>query len=210
MKLNTIVNNPKERRKSTPYHIYWYNTFTEDELVSIENLFDSYERERASITGAETGSDVAEQIRKSEVAFVVRDDNTSWIFDRFNLAINSMNNEFYGFDLNGYEKIQYTVYDSSYQGKFNWHMDTIMGGMPADSFDETRKLTLIMLLNEPGKDFTGGEFEITDSDQQNPIVPEMHRGTIIALPSYMIHRVKPVQLGVRKSVVIWVEGPKFR
>ena len=39
---------------------------------------------------------------------------------------------------------------------------------------------------------------------------EAARGTIIAFPSYVLHRVTPTESGVRKSLVIWVGGPEFR
>ena len=36
------------------------------------------------------------------------------------------------------------------------------------------------------------------------------RGTVIAFPSYQLHRVTPVTAGIRKSLVAWVLGPDFR
>ena len=36
------------------------------------------------------------------------------------------------------------------------------------------------------------------------------RGTLVAFPSYVMHRVTPVTSGTRKSLVAWVAGPKFR
>lgn len=206
---DTIVNNPKERRKSFPYYVYWNGAFSECELNDFENICDTYDRDRALTIGEKNKED-CEKVRKSEVCFIDRNNKTSWIFDRFNQVITNINNQFYQFILNGYDKFQYTVYNSDNQGKYDWHMDTIMGPMPDDNFDEIRKLTCVMLLKEPVKDFSGGEFELNISNEECPMVPEMTRGTIIAFPSFLIHRVKPVYLGIRKSVVIWVEGPKFR
>jgi PKHD-type hydroxylase len=36
------------------------------------------------------------------------------------------------------------------------------------------------------------------------------RGVVIAFPSYVLHRVTPITSGTRKSVVIWITGPKFK
>ena len=36
------------------------------------------------------------------------------------------------------------------------------------------------------------------------------KGTIIIFPSFIRHRVTPVTKGVRKSLVVWVDGPRFR
>jgi PKHD-type hydroxylase len=39
---------------------------------------------------------------------------------------------------------------------------------------------------------------------------EQKRGRIILFPSFFLHKVCPVTKGIRKSIVAWVEGPKFR
>jgi PKHD-type hydroxylase len=43
-----------------------------------------------------------------------------------------------------------------------------------------------------------------------PCVADRARGTLIAFPSYVLHRVMPIEPGTRKSPVIWVCGPVFR
>ena len=36
------------------------------------------------------------------------------------------------------------------------------------------------------------------------------RGNLVAFPSYVLHQVTPVTSGIRKSLVAWGAGPKFR
>ena len=152
-----------------------------------------------------------EDHRRSKVKFFDKNDDNFWIFDRFNNVINSINNQFYDFDLYGYNSFQYTIYDSSNNGMYEWHMDTILGSVPDDmSSSSTRKLSVVMLLSQHYEEFTGGEFQLNLGMEKDPITPKLNKGDIIAFPSFLIHRVKPVLLGVRKSLVIWVEGPKFR
>jgi predicted 2-oxoglutarate/Fe(II)-dependent dioxygenase YbiX len=43
-----------------------------------------------------------------------------------------------------------------------------------------------------------------------PYIAEGARGTVIAFPSYVLHRVTPIESGVRKALVVWVAGPEFR
>jgi PKHD-type hydroxylase len=150
--------------------------------------------------------DEVEKVRKSDIHFFSRDDNTGWIFDRFNYVIDSLNEQFFGFNLNGYENIQYTVYESDVQGKYDYHIDCNLSPI-IQRLDEMRKLSLVMLLNEPVIDFSGGELQLKMSDIDQ--TTDMYKGRIIAFPSFVLHRVKPVYLGIRKSLVIWVEGPKF-
>jgi PKHD-type hydroxylase len=75
---------------------------------------------------------------------------------------------------------------------------------------EPRKLSLTLLLNDDNDDFEGGEFQINNGKQETPITVDMFKGRAVLFPSFMIHRVKPVTKGVRKSLVVWVLGPKFR
>ena len=136
--------------------------------------------------------------------------DTAWIFNRLNFVIESINNQFYNFDLNGYDAFQYTEYDDYEFGKYDFHQDTIMSEDIPDDMIETRKLSLTMALNEPGVDFEGGEFQINIGQEKNAESIELKKGRIVLFPSFMIHRVKPVTKGKRKSLVVWVLGPKFR
>ena len=205
MKIN---NDPTLFRRVTYSHILWHNTFTEEELLDITKLCEKEELGSATTVGK--GEDCLEH-RRSKVKFYDRNDDNYWIFDRFNNVIERINDTYYGFDLFGYESFQYTVYDGSDNGMYEWHKDTILGDQLDNMWAEsTRKLTLVMLLAEPIKEFTGGEFQLNMGLEANPLTPNLQKGDIIAFPSFLIHRVKPVHLGTRKSIVIWVEGPKFR
>jgi hypothetical protein len=53
-----------------------------------------------------------EKVRKSNVRFHNRNENTAWIYDRLNWVIQQLNEQFYGFDLYGYDTMQYTEYES--------------------------------------------------------------------------------------------------
>jgi PKHD-type hydroxylase len=85
-------------------------------------------------------------------------------------------------------------------------MDMLHG---QNKFNITRKLSLVMCLSDPEKDFVGGEFEINVGNQEEPETILMKKGRMIFFPSYIIHRVKPVTKGIRKTIVIWITGPKF-
>lgn len=204
---NKIVNDTWSRRRLSYDHVYWDNAFTSCELDQIESMCNDFELKKGSTFGS-TDDDV-EYIRKSNIHFFDRSDNTGWIFERFNYVIESINQGYFGFNLNGYNNIQYTVYSSENQGKYDWHMDTEMFGTAHDWRAETRKLTLVMLMSEPVIDFSGGELQVNRSREEDAVTFDMWKGRIVAFPSFMLHRVKPVFLGIRKSLVIWVEGPKF-
>ena len=149
-------NNTKERLHTTYSWIYWDDLFSADELEILRSQVSS-ELYPATIMGSSDREEV-EKVRISDIKFYTRDDITSWVFDKFNYIISLINERYYGFNLNGYDVFQYTQYDSHNSGKYDWHMDTILGNnlQNADR-NQTRKLTVVMLLSEPEKDFTGGE-----------------------------------------------------
>lgn len=212
MSYKKLHNSPEYRACVTPSHAVWNQTFTEIELDYLEeyfgkmNLMDGYHGRK--INEEYTTSDVERRI--SKINFINPNEENLWIFEKINSSIELINENFFNYDLNGYSAIQYSEYHSSVGGKYDYHMDMILG--PQFNEIQTRKLSITMILNEPNKDFEGGEFVINYSSEQeceNESVP-LKRGQIIAFPSYMLHKVKPVTSGIRKSLVIWVLGPKFK
>jgi len=201
---SNVVNDPM-RRRIINSHAYWDNAFTSEELTNIELLCNDFEL-KAGITFGSSDISEVEKIRKSDIHFFNRTEQTSWIFERFNHVIDSLNRDFFGLNLNGYSDIQYTVYRSSNEGKYDYHIDCGLGEKREEQ-GEMRKLSLVMLLSEPVIDFSGGELQIKLSDHDMTL--DMWKGRIVAFPSFILHRVRPVHLGIRKSLVIWVEGPKF-
>ena len=200
-----LSNDPFEKRRIIYSSVWWDGAFTEKELMELEDYCSQDELKPSTTVG---DGENCEYIRKSKLNFYYKNKSNSWIFDKFNYVIESLNNDYYNFDLYGYDSFQYTVYNSENEGKYDWHMDSILNTITEGPERSTRKLSLVMLLSEPRKDFTGGEFQIDIGS--NPQTIDMHRGKIVAFPSFIIHRVKPVLTGIRKSIVIWVEGPKFR
>ena len=81
----------------------------------------------------------------------------------------------------------------------------------------TRKLSLIATLTEQGKDYEGGDFYVDygthneASGGQFQVIEGMRKaGTVVVMPSYVYHRVDPVTSGLRRSIVIWANGPPWR
>ena len=99
------------------------------------------------------------------------------------------------------EAFQYTVYDGEEGGHYNWHVD--MGRENV----EPRKISLSLQLTDP-LDYEGCNLVLEAGD--GPYVAERGRGTVVAFPSYVLHRVTPIESGTRKSLVVWVAGPEFR
>lgn len=203
MTYTTLYNNPWQRSQITFPFVTWDNGFTNEELKAIVDYCDSVGTQKGVTFGAKTDEEI-EKHRVSNVKFHDRNENTAWIFDRLNFIIQAANEQFYNFHLNGYAQFQYTTYDQS--GRYDWHTDMSFGEKFCDDA-EPRKLSLTLLLND---EFEGGQFQVNTGKEETPTTVEMHKGRVVLFPSFMIHRVTPVTSGVRKSLVVWTLGPKFR
>jgi PKHD-type hydroxylase len=123
------------------------------------------------------------------------------------------------------EHLQYTVYgEGEYYG---WHNDAGLasyykpmsggnrrhGEAIATDFlnqncEKVRKLSFSLLLSDPDT-YEGGNLQFLDEAGRSYIAPRQ-RGTIILFDSRAQHRVQKVTKGVRKSIVGWTVGPRFR
>ncbi|MBR1328830.1 2OG-Fe(II) oxygenase [Bradyrhizobium ottawaense] len=184
---------------------WWDNAFTDEELKKIIEYCDGQGLERAQVMGSE---EIEDNGRRCEIKFHQRNDDTAWIYERMNAVIEGLNNQFYGFDLNGYGAFQYTSYNAAERGAYHWHMDICLGkaSLPPGMV-QPRKLSLTLLLND---DFEGGEFMVNLGNEAQAERVMTPKGRVVAFPSFILHSVKPVTKGIRKSIVIWVTGPKFR
>ena len=177
----------------------WKDVFTPAELDRIVAHGDGLAPMRAQL---EHGRDSAAHQRITRVAWMERNADTEWLFARLEEIVLRLNGEIYKYELYGLvESLQYTVYQGDEGGHYNWHVDL------GDHSLEPRKISLSLQLSDPN-DYKGGLLILEAGDGAYPA--ETARGTVIAFPSYVLHRVTPTESGIRKSLVIWVGGPEFR
>ena len=70
-----------------------------------------------------------------------------------------------------------------------------------------RKLSISIQLSDPAG-YSGSELEISVNGV--PIIAPRDQGTLIAFPSFVLHKVTPLLVGKRYSLVAWVHGPKWK
>jgi PKHD-type hydroxylase len=200
--MSIISNNPRSYSKITEPWLIVDDCFTKEEIKKIEEYCSSKKLDKASTVGSNSDA------RISSNCFIDVQDENQWFVSKINQALEQLNKAFFGFELYGYSYFQYAEYEGSENGKYDAHTDLIFGKDKPSYMIDTRKMSLSLLLSEPEKDFVGGEFFIHLSG--NPALHGLKKGQMIVFPSFMLHGVKPVLSGVRKSIVIWVEGPKFK
>jgi PKHD-type hydroxylase len=211
-----LTNDVYARKTITNSYTYWDDAFNPEELDKLVDYCDKFELQKGMTLGNlnKISDDVevdnrepSPEVRRSDIKFLSLNEHNQWIFERINGVIEILNDRFYNMDLYGYDSLQYTEYNSEEKGHYGFHMDSAIGG--ANAIGDTRKLSLSMFLNDPSE-YKGGKFQFNEGTEKNAIDVPQVRGRMIVFPSFMIHRVTPVTKGVRKSLVAWVLGPKFR
>jgi PKHD-type hydroxylase len=188
---------------TNPNLMNWYKFpqgFTTKECDTIIQMFKGQE-----LTEAGVGEGAFITGRRSRVFWVPKIKRNAWIYERVLSLIGQCNDEFFKFQLTELvENLQFTKYDESFQGKYDWHVDA--GGPDLKS---CRKLSFVLQLSCPSE-YEGGELQFGSSTDAEIEVANKNKGAVIIFPSYMRHRATEVTKGTRYSLVTWVNGPPFR
>ena len=153
--------------------------------------------------------EVNDTLRNSNIVWIPYGNEESqkydWIYRKVSNLVATVNNTHFQYDLIGFDAIQYTIYDTKDKnGFYDCHKDIVIhdGGT-------IRKLSFTIQLSDPSE-YEGGEVLIYDNNLHTPFEVSKQKGTVMAFPSYLLHEVKPVTKGIRKSLVVWVVGPAFK
>lgn len=134
-------------------------------------------------------------------------------FVNWNIIKNDLNNiyedikwantEFFGYNLYEFGKndqVLYNEYNSKNQGEYAWHTD--MSG------NHIYDIKFTAIINISTEKYEGGNFEIF-AGQPSHIKILDNPGSVFLFKSYLLHRVTPVLSGVRKSIAMFLIGPRF-
>ena len=189
-------------KKDMLAYTYLDDVFTPNELESVIKYCGGLQLIDATIGEG----NLAPNYRKSKVNQFNVNKQNEWIFDRLQTATTYINNEFFRFDLIGFDQIQYTEYRND-NDLYDFHVDCWMGANTPTEHTFPRKLSFSLVLSD-NSEYDGGTFEVMYSKKPEQL--QQKKGRLLVFPSYMLHRVNPVTRGTRKSLVFWVVGPKFR
>lgn len=183
---------------------FWDDLFSDDEIEKIKKYCESLKVHESTLMDETTVDNV---MRKSKVSWLHKNQDTNWIFSKFDHAINKTNTEYFGFDIYHLDTLQYTVYDGD-NSHYDWHWDMY------DSDDHTkniinrqRKVTAVLQLSDD-EDYEGGEllYSVCGTIYNAP----KKKGHMTIFPSFVLHKVEPVTKGKRKTLVAWFTGPDWR
>lgn len=204
------------------YQSIWYFTNLPKDLVEIieKDLKKKYDNQMAD--SKLHGDALNKEQRNSKNAWIP---TTDWIGGFIWHYIERANRENFLYDLRCIdgESMQYTKYE---KGQFyNWHNDAGLAtqykpvsvgnradGLAQDYLNEkvemVRKLSFVLQLSDPDE-YEGGNLQLLNEAGKSYIAPRK-RGTIILFDSRTQHRVLKVKEGVRKSLVGWTVGPRWK
>lgn len=176
------------------------NAFTQEECNKIIEYAKALPREEAKIQTTHSVDGAFNDKRKAKISWIEPNADTAWIFNRLTYIAQQLNNTYFQFDLYGFlENLQFTEYNEP-GGTYGFHTDKTYNNVP-------RKLSLSLQLSD-ANDYEGGELQVhTFIDNE---CMDKTQGTLLAFPSYVVHRVKPVTKGTRYSLVGWITGKPFK
>ena len=151
---------------------------------------------------------------------------TGWLWHYVEMA--NRNNFLYDLSFIESESMQYARYGVGEY--YHWHSDTSIPvqykpQIQISATDSTtddnylrervaiknelvRKISFSLQLSDPD-DYEGGNIQFIDESNKNYIAPRQ-KGSLIIFDSRTKHRVCKVRSGVRKSIVGWVVGPRWK
>jgi PKHD-type hydroxylase len=185
------------RVKIMDFEYYWYKKFFSlDDCQKISHFLQTAEG---------GGVDVpAENVSKTSSVKVVSWQECKQLLHRVEDITNYLNQRNFGFEiysLTSQDFVNYNIYESSVEGKYDWHKDGILG----KNYD----IKLTVIVNISTTQYEGGKFELF---LNGPVSIDSldEPGSILIFPSYFIHRVTPVTKGNRETISFWIHGPNFR
>ena len=200
----------------------WYFSDLPEKVVDIieEDLSEYFDHQMAD--SRLHGDSLNKEKRNSQNAWIP---TNHWLGGFMWHYIQRANRENFLYDLRciDSEAMQYTRYE---EGQFyGWHNDAglqtqykpVAVGNRADgiaqdwvneNIEMVRKLSFAVQLSHPD-DYEGGNVQLL-ADSGGSYISPRKRGTVILFDSRTQHRVLKVTKGVRKSIVGWVVGPRWK
>lgn len=175
---------------------YYGDAFSVDECNAIIKYCETLKIEDAEIGLSE--SDIS--YRKNKISWLQPNNDTVWIYRRLTDCINHINQNIWNFDLENIAELQYTKY-SNIGDNYKSHIDMHLIGATY------RKLSFSLQLSDENN-YSGCDLVIMDSEREK--MTQRKQGTINFFPSFMLHKVTPLESGERNCLVGWVCGPNFR
>ena len=204
------------------YQSIWYFTDIPEKIIDIieEDLTEKFDPQMAD--SRLHGDSLNKEKRNSQNAWIP---TQHWVGGFIWHYIMRANRENFLYDLRCIdgESMQYTRNEACQF--YGWHNDAGLAqqykpvsvgnreqGLAQDFLNENvemvRKLSFALQLSDPDA-YEGGNVQLMDEGGESYICPRQ-RGCIVLFDSRTPHRVQKVTKGIRKSIVGWTVGPRWK
>lgn len=211
------------------HYAMWYNTNLPENLIDsiieeLEGVGDEHMQE--SIVGQGENGSVVTDIRNSKNIWLPAD---TWVGQLLFSYVQRANKENFLYDIDHIESdtLQYTKYGIGEY--YKWHNDmdisTSMAPLNMNMYscehldlselkvniqsEKIRKLSFSLQLSDPD-DYEGGNLQMMHGSEMRSCFAPRIKGSLTIFDSRVFHRVLKVTKGVRRSLVGWVVGPRWR
>ena len=183
---------------------FWENVFNKKEIIKINKCIEEnfYKIEEKEYTA--TALDINNNPKKNSLVKGIKWKKIKHLLENIHTEVISSARFNFGYDVFNVSDIDnclFNTYSYKNKSKYDWHIDKDK----SDLYD----VKLTVLINLSSEPFEGGDFKLFVNNEF--IVPQLKEpGNVIMFKSQINHCVTPVTKGERKTMTIFIKGPKFR
>lgn len=174
-------------------------TLSKKEIDKFFNLIKDVKLEEGMTGPNQNQGKLNDSVRRSKLYWIPRNKEFYWLYKKIVDLMIDTNKTMWKFEITGVDILmQYTEYDESYRGYYDWHTDI------GNTNNSKRKLSASIQLSDIN-DYEGGDLKFFNKVKANKEI-----GSMTIFPSYLLHKVEPVTKGKRKCLILWLTGPPFK
>lgn len=183
---------------------FWENFYNKKQIKKInnfiENNFDKIEEKKYT----DTALDINNNPKKNSLIKWIKWKKIKHLLEDIHVnAISSarLNFGYDVFDISDIDNCLFNTYSYKNKSRYDWHIDRDT----SDLYD----IKLTILINLSLEPYEGGEFKLFVTNEH--IISQLKNpGNVVMFKSQINHCVTPVIKGERKTLTIFIKGPKFR
>jgi len=185
-----------------PIYWYWHNCLNIKEIKKINKFIINNNNGDETKNLAATGNN--EQRLKFLKTKIINFGKIKKFIKHIVENVYIVNRNEFGFtlyDLKDIDGTNYNVYNSNTKDNYQWHIDR--------SLNNCTDIKLTVIINLSEKPFEGGDLFLQQTGT-TPVPEIKNIGGVVMFPSYIRHMVTPVTEGVRKNLVLFLNGPNLK
>ncbi len=185
--------------------ILWFEfkkVFSNKQIKELNKFIEkNYKKEDDNKNGAQKKDSTL--LRTSKVYITEWHKTKEYLREAYQRSLYYINYQFgfQTFEMNDYNHVNLNIYNSKTNAAYGWHQD---GSSDYDNFD----LKGTILINVSSKPYEGGKFYYYFNGETVHVPVLDTPGNMIVLRPGVFHKVDPVTSGERRTLSIFIMGPK--